>query len=147
MSRCTGHCCRRVIVQFSPYELARCKQSIENGTMKFTLDSGREFKHNYGLEEITKVHDMLLWLGTSLVDPATGEALSTPEHNYTCRHHDAETGDCRNYANRPVMCSSYPYKRVCKYVGCTHECSLEHLRAVAAGRVKAEVLDSNEVGS
>ncbi len=127
MSRCTGHCCRRVIIQFSPYELARCVQALKEGKNTFLLDSGKEHRHSYTLEEFTKVNDMVIWLGTSDVDPADGAKLLTKEgqprfeHNYTCKHHDPVSGDCLNYENRPNMCSQYPYKRSCMYTECTSD--------------------------
>lgn len=147
MSRCTGHCCRRVIVQFSPYELARCKQSIENGLMTFMLDSGEEFTNHYALEEITKVEAMLLWLGTSDVDPADGTKMVDKagqprfEHNYTCRHFDEVSGNCLNYENRPKMCSMYPYQRACHYRECTSDCSVANLNKIAAHKTCSKVDD------
>lgn len=33
---------------------------------------------------------------------------------YTCRHWDEETRLCGDYANRPKMCSAYPYGNACE---------------------------------
>ena len=151
MSRCTGHCCRRVIIQFSPYELARCLQGLRNGVKEFTLDNGEVHVHNYALEELTKVCDMVLWLGTSDVDPADGARLLTQdgarrfEHNYTCRHFDPVSGDCLNYANRPRMCSEYPFRQACRYTACTADCALsKQMRVVSEDLDKIKALEVNE---
>lgn len=31
------------------------------------------------------------------------------QDTFTCWHHDAATGDCRIYADRPRMCRDFPY--------------------------------------
>lgn len=106
----------------SPYELRRIQLSIENGNMCYHNDDGAFIdKHQHSLEELTKLNDMLIWLGTTNVVPETGEVREEYFHVYTCRHHDTVTGDCKNYENRPIMCSSYPNGRRCAYVGCTRE--------------------------
>lgn len=97
------------------------------------LDDGSQLQHTYDQVEVQKLSDMLIWLGTSEVDPATGK-LGPPEHNYTCKHFDTVSGNCQNYEHRPLMCSTYPNSRVCQYRGCTHESSVERLKEIAAGK-------------
>lgn len=36
---------------------------------------------------------------------------------YTCKHFDRENGTCLNYADRPEMCSRFPYNMTCSYQG------------------------------
>lgn len=57
-----------------------------------------------GNEDALKVWNMVIPLG---------------HDNYNCIHHDAATGNCLNYENRPDMCSQFPYGRQCPRQGCT----------------------------
>jgi Fe-S-cluster containining protein len=65
--------------------------------------------------EAAVLADMLIPLGTSTYGDGEKSFL------YTCRHHDTETGDCRIYETRPMMCSEYPYGNECAIEGCTAE--------------------------
>jgi Fe-S-cluster containining protein len=46
-------------------------------------------------------------------------------HYYSCKHHDEASGNCLNYADRPNMCSSFPFygnpRKRCEYKECTWE--------------------------
>jgi len=46
------------------------------------------------------------------------------KHIYTCKHFDGE--NCTDYENRPIMCSSHPYKRACGYKACTRKCAVTY---------------------
>lgn len=66
---------------------------------------------------------------------ATYAAGRVGGHYYTCKHHDSATGDCRNYQNRPRMCSDFPYGHACPYDDCQapEHGRFEHL--FAPGRI------------
>lgn len=91
--RCTGHCCRCFPVSS-------------------TLDHLRSIAANPGnasAAEAAQIADMLIPLGQR----EDGREM------YTCRHHDAETGDCRIYDDRPRMCRDYPYGKSFEHSECT----------------------------
>ena len=51
-------------------------------------------------------------------------------YNYTCKHFDTETRNCKVYEQRPNMCRTCP--SVCNYKGCTRkttevECDLKQI--------------------
>jgi Fe-S-cluster containining protein len=41
-------------------------------------------------------------------------------HAYTCRHWDTRTRLCREYEDRPLMCSAFPYGDKCQHCGWTN---------------------------
>lgn len=92
MSRCSGHCCRNFYLPLGPLELHERQSRIKDGTY---------------------IAEMVVYLGKDFE--------GHPGHRYTCRHLDAESGNCLDYPNRPAMCSEYPYEKVCTYKGCTLE--------------------------
>jgi Fe-S-cluster containining protein len=51
--------------------------------------------------EVRKVSGMIILLDEGLPE---GGAL------YSCIHWDPASGLCRDYANRPLMCSAFPYE-------------------------------------
>lgn len=96
-SRCTGHCCRNFWLPFDPAGL------------RFEAKKARIGKSRYIACEVLKVEAMAI-----PIRPAQNTGW-----RYTCKHHDPVTGDCQNYAERPRMCSDYPYGKPCSYRGCT----------------------------
>lgn len=64
-----------------------------------------------------------------------GRGYRAGGHYYTCKHHDSATGNCRDYQNRPRMCSDFPYGRACPYDDCQapEHGRFEHL--FAPGRI------------
>jgi Fe-S-cluster containining protein len=46
---------------------------------------------------------------TIFADENTGEALWVWSFFYNCKHYDRETKQCRNYENRPPICSGFPW--------------------------------------
>lgn len=121
MSRCTGHCCRR-------FPIGDCTPEI----LQEMVAAAKEKMPGSAiwLDEISNIADMVIWLG---VEHHEGVGF---RHYYTCKHLDAKSGDCMNYAKRPRMCSDYPYGGECKYVGCTmkREVAFEN-----AGQAKAAI--------
>lgn len=102
MSRCTGHCCKNFPL---PIRAVDISQHIQ--TKRW--------------HEIEKIGAMIIPLGVEHIyaDGTVGE-------RYTCKHLQPN-GDCDDYANRPAMCSDYPYGRACDYVdkGCTYEAPIQ----------------------
>ena len=118
--KCGGHCCRDFTLPLSPME-------IEHQRRKFVLGKGHFFT------DMDKIADMVVYLGEWHETPQNNHRGETKSHrraakfrhvhHYTCKHHNAATGDCMNYKNRPGMCSEYPYERACGYTKCEAVCS------------------------
>lgn len=97
MSRCTGHCCRSFPLTSDPTAYDRLVADPPH------------------VEDGPQLVDMLIPIGPRLT--LAGNLLP----HFTCRHHDAESGDCKIYDSRPGMCRRYPYGKECEHVpsGCT----------------------------
>lgn len=106
IQRCTGDCCRKFSLPFTPKELR-------------DLFTGRK-KHKYNIAEMKQIVLMVKFLETSRIH-VNGKVVENDIQYYTCRNLNKETGDCKIYEHRPRMCSSYPYKRKCEYPGCTRK--------------------------
>ncbi len=94
--RCTGQCCKRFPLQFSPEEIEWRQDQLKDGPF---------------------VNDMVIYLGIGSI----GDLSET--HLYTCRHH-LPNGDCGVYEYRPRMCTDYPsYGRGgrCHHADCTFD--------------------------
>lgn len=104
-SRCGGHCCRAFdIGGMTPVDIAKMRQDYPKPE-----------------HDIHRIGDMLIYLGLhhdrNPVDPSKPWGKG-PSHFYTCKHLDTESGLCRDYENRPSMCSRYPYGQRCTYSKC-----------------------------
>jgi Fe-S-cluster containining protein len=94
MNRCTGHCCKRFWLSSHPSKLLReARAHYESAKPNWAY-----------VRECLRIFRMVRPLGGGF---------------YRCVHHDAKTGNCMNYENRPWMCSAYPYGRECQIDGCT----------------------------
>lgn len=122
MNRCTGHCCRKFFLPFTPDQL---KAEHEKAIAWDVGGLDRVFPR-YDPVEMLKVAPMVI-----PISEANGG------YHYTCKHFDGETGNCRDYENRPKMCSDYPYGSACTF----SECTWEYARVVPAERLtcKTEV--------
>jgi Fe-S-cluster containining protein len=101
--RCTGHCCRCFPLPKTPAELASNYAAFLAGEMH---ENGKPL-----IQDIEKIAPMVIPLGSEQV-----YADGSKSQYYTCKHLQ-ENGDCANYANRPLMCSEYPYGKPCRYAG------------------------------
>lgn len=114
--RCSGHCCRSFSLPFSPADIER---------MRVALAGEEAWPEDliYPMDAEVLV-PMLVYLGEhanpphgrlspELVHPVDGMRY----HWYTCSHLQ-ENGDCGIYAERPSMCSLYPYEKGCKWLDC-----------------------------
>ena len=104
MSRCTGHCCKRFPL---PENLDYIKAHRNPDAAR---EAGDGMPWLYGGE---KLAEMLIFIEVGAYSDGR------PCFFFTCKHHDTATGDCMDYANRPPMCSDYPYGKPCIIEGCT----------------------------
>lgn len=131
--RCTGGCCK---VFFLPFKEARIPD----------VASGAFFRD----PEASIIADMIIPIADTLdklpaelhelvafYDEKTTDIDRMGEIGafYTCKHFDAEAGNCRIYDRRPRMCRAFPNDGVCKYTGCTTACTPEHRRSEACDKV------------
>lgn len=100
---CTGECCREFPLNMSMLEVER--RGLE------------------GQEEYAKVSSMLILL-TDSHEPyrpykwaPDGTMLERGSPRYTCKHWDRQTKRCMDHANRPDLCSRYPYGGKCQHCG------------------------------
>ena len=105
-ARCTGHCCQRFMLFFSPGEKAReWADSLYPADQIPPYDDTGNF-----LRDLSFVLDMIRPLPMS----------NGYTRWWTCRHWDPESGDCTVYAARPAMCREHPYRgERCAFPGCT----------------------------
>lgn len=106
-ARCSGHCCRRFTLLYSPEELAIFRQRTADGEAT--------------CEDIEIIEPMVIYLGKHNYDPQLGTPVDAPMHHYTCKNFDEASGDCRIYETRPGMCRNFPYDGSCRFRGCTSE--------------------------
>lgn len=113
LKRCTGHCCKEFTLPYSPKELrVKYKREFED-----RLRDPTQAPNN----EIRQIALMIKYLGitNTTMDGRKLSKYSEWIYKYTCRNYNPKSGDCRNYENRPRMCSEYPYGKKCLYPGCT----------------------------
>lgn len=128
---CNGNCC----VVFFPggataETVAVEKKALAEGNIEgtpeqlFVVDmlvplTGKEAAERY--LRLVPVEQRNVQHLTSFLDP------EQEGRHFTCRHFDEETRKCREYANRPGMCSLYPYYRT-THRQCEHGCGCTHGR-------------------
>lgn len=95
--RCTGHCCRRFFLPFSPDELKAAYFRKMGAATDGLL-----------LEDIDLVWPMVRFI----------EQDTNGGHFYSCRHLQPN-GDCGIYSVRPAMCRDYPYGASRNFQDCT----------------------------
>jgi Fe-S-cluster containining protein len=97
--RCTGHCCKRFTLPYSPEELVAYKDR---------------------LLESDVVVPMVTFLEVSTLHADGIDYPDAPRWWYTCKNLLPD-GNCGIYETRPRMCWDYPYESTCQYVDCTWE--------------------------
>jgi Fe-S-cluster containining protein len=150
--RCGGHCCKSFTFPFSPEELKRLRESVNNGTNTFINDLGVENSHRYEKAEIIKISDMLIFQEFNDYDPQLDRKYKVePEaddmrksrlhsrgfivqesgqlmtYKYTCKHFNVEQAICMNYEDRPNMCKIFPNIDGCAYKQCQGSCSVANI--------------------
>ena len=109
-SPCTGACCSVFVLHYNPQEIRSQASHIHEGQYiaamvePLTLDAAAQRCADYGLEWPASIH-------------SAGPIEEIADRLYTCRFWDERTRGCVQYANRPEMCSSYPYRRKCLHCG------------------------------
>ncbi len=125
MSRCTGHCCRRITIPYSPDDMKKAYNAWYSGREHF-YDRSRNKKSVP--KDIHLLFPMLKFLGWSTSHSASGKLPEWYEPDgktklwpvYSCKHFDSKEKLCTIYDQRPRMCSSYPDGKQCKFRGCTN---------------------------
>lgn len=126
LDRCTGACCEKFWLGFSPEEL---KQSFfaaragADGALRMNQETPQRARI---LMDIEIIYPMVTYLGffppSAIAKEQPGINLDpsdTPGHYYTCKHYDWKTHDCTIYDVRPDMCRSYPGPARCNFARCT----------------------------
>jgi Fe-S-cluster containining protein len=101
--RCTGHCCERFYLPWSPADLER------------------NAKDHPDDKQLQQVAGMVIFIEEELKHHTypTGDKVVTDRKNwYTCKNFNKETRGCNIYETRPKMCSDYPYGHPCQYKDC-----------------------------
>jgi Fe-S-cluster containining protein len=93
--RCCGDCCKRFPLSVSFEELEQIADNFEGRYPAYYSEQGRI------------IRDMVIPVDV-------GE---NGRQYYRCRHL-LTNGDCGIYAERPTMCSQYPYGKECEHKGC-----------------------------
>lgn len=104
ISRCTGHCCEKFTLPYSPAEL----RLIHNGKGVAELISG---KVNFDWKDLQQI--------VLMVKSISKEWTPSMPNLYSCRNFDAATRNCLIYDRRPRMCRNFPYGRKCPHKDCT----------------------------
>jgi Fe-S-cluster containining protein len=113
--RCTGDCCKRFSIRYSPSEIRE-----HYAKWLKALKEGAPLSRDIGFEDIWTIALMVRYLGTDDIG-VDGNKLNAKAHWYTCIHFNKETNDCDIYEQRPAMCRNYPYGSPCLYPGCTYK--------------------------
>lgn len=119
--RCVGHCCRLFYLPYSPDELATraatARVLAERGqATRIAVDAiqiagmVREVAAHAPLADAVAVRSGFL----HHCQPSVADGKV---HWYTCANL-REDGNCAIYAQRPRMCSAYPYGEACLYAEC-----------------------------
>ncbi len=101
--RCTGQCCKEVIMQTSPRDLLYFITRYERGGNPLDRDNA------YIGGMLTRIRED---------DYPNKESPDT--YLYKCKHFNTKTNNCMAYELRPKMCSDFPYGNVCEHPGCTN---------------------------
>jgi len=127
--RCTGHCCRELVLPVPPCVLAMMAATAER-----TLDDldqpwrspfpARLVGHYRVPHALTE--GRFTWArARDVVTLAAGMKLVRHDerpfairHVYRCTHLN-EAGDCSIYDDRPNLCRDYPHGEPCQHLGCT----------------------------
>ncbi len=127
-NRCTGHCCRKFALPFSPKELRAAYDRWLASQEGYTITKcGLQPADAKLYQDIHLVAPMVEYLGRFDYRTFTGVNPSDDElrgerykcHYYRCRLFDEKAKKCTIYEIRPKMCREYPYGKKCNYTGCT----------------------------
>ncbi len=153
LGRCTGHCCEKLTIPYSPDELWAAYHRWQKGQVKSV--SMNQSESSPLLMEIHLIAPMLEYLGQfdqppmDIVNPSDaallGRSSANPNHYYRCKHFDPKKKICTIYEHRPVMCREYPYGDPCKYRDCTWGERREKKETAKERRERLRILQNREV--
>ncbi len=103
MSRCTGACCKRFPLTATYAEVQAAAEVVKAG--------GRD-----RYQDTVFIADMLIPL----------KPAPDGKEFFTCRHHDAASGNCTVYEQRPTLCREHPFYGVVNGHCSTAGCELDH---------------------
>ena len=114
---CTGQCCEKFWLPYSPEELREYYVKIY------------KYKETDPLfyAELEQIAPMVIYIGPT--ENGNG-------HWYTCKWYDKETTMCTIYEVRPDMCRNYPYDQACEYCGWENE-EFQQREVLPAGGISA----------
>ncbi len=109
-TRCLGHCCEEFVLSGDSLE-----------SILGFLREGRGLDGPYIADMVVPIRPLVagakLPNGTEVTHEEAGDGCIG--WVFTCRHFDSVSRQCQAYAERPAMCRDYPYRKPCKYSGCT----------------------------
>lgn len=121
--RCDGKCCRA----FSVGE-QRTPENIYQDYLEGVAEGGVDPQVKWWVDNLIPIDSQ----------PVGGIEGNPIWSTYTCAHHDPVTGNCKDYENRPPMCSDYPYGNQCGFPGCTFR-GFSERRLLLPGKVEEQV--------
>ena len=132
MSRCSGQCCKKFCLPFSPMQAEHFKRQLAIGKDVVTFE-GEYGVARYGVDgqDIDTIVDMIQFIRMDYQSSQDGHARGQSAkrtrrkryeriYHYTCKHFDGK--NCTIYEARPQMCRDFPNGTTCTYRGCTLEC-------------------------
>ncbi len=111
--RCSGQCCSMLLLGGDPNYLRRRRRRARWRI----VDEGGGSLDDKRLKDWDQIIEMVIYLGEVANPNRPGSPV---DHWYTCRNHDADSGNCTIYETRPQMCRDFPNGRECPNAGCTY---------------------------
>lgn len=131
--RCTGHCCQRFFLPYSPTELTDIARKVvarevftrawmaalppldlnDRSTWETPPVPIPDELQGPNIEDIVQIAGMVEFLG-----------MEDGGHYYRCTNL-REDGNCGVYSQRPRMCRAYPYGKACGFEACTWSAARE----------------------
>lgn len=106
VDRCTGHCCRNVVTEYTPKKMREMWLTWKSAGSPAGYD-------------IATVYSAWEYLGERNL---TGNRETGNYHIWRCKH-VTDAGDCAIYATRPKLCAAYPHEHYLPH-GCSDpECT------------------------
>jgi len=124
ISRCTGHCCEKFTLPYTPSELRKIYEGRGKGEIGgATVDI-----------DWKEAQQIILMVKSIMND-------YTPKNPrlYTCRNFDVTTRNCKIYDHRPRMCRNFPYGKKCP----NKECTLKYEKTPTIGFTEKKFEESD----
>lgn len=155
--RCTGHCCQKLTIPFSPEKLREAYDAWLRSQNGYPIHMNHTEDNQKIYSDIHLIAPMLEHLGEFEVSPVKQVnkliriGKPTKGHYYRCKNFDTKKKICTIYEIRPHMCRSYPNGHPCNYSGCTwstHKAKKETPKQTRERRkkLKAEAASASDQG-